>query len=150
MAESAATSPEHPVLGVAAKAIIRRDDGTILLIRRSATSKAYPGTWDLPGGKMDRGERLVDALAREAREETGLLVSEPWPIHVANFEKSPFWVTCVTFVCDGSDGDVRLSSEHDEHLWVSPLALEGRPYAPTIREQLDAFVSLLADLEPER
>ena len=142
-------APAYPALGVAAKGIIRRTDGAVLLIRRSPGSKTDPGCWDLPGGKMDRGERLVEALAREAREETGLIVHAARPIYVAHFEKEPFWVTCVTFLCASYEGEIRLSSEHTEHAWVLPGDLGGRAYSRAIREQLDAFVAVAGD-EPQR
>ena len=137
--------PAYPALGVAAKGIIRRADGSVLLIRRSPASKTDPACWDLPGGKMDRGERLVDALAREAREETGLTVHGARPFYVAHFEKEPFWVTCVTFVCTSYEGDVRLSSEHVEHAWVDPGDLAGRTYSRAIREQIEAFAAFAKD-----
>lgn len=141
-------APAYPALGVAAKGIIRRADGAVLLIRRSPTSKTDPGCWDLPGGKMDRGERLVDALAREAREETGLIVQGARPLYVAHFEKAPFWVTCVTFLCASYEGEVQLSGEHDDHAWVMPGDLGGRTYSRAIREQLEAYVAAAVDLPP--
>jgi ADP-ribose pyrophosphatase YjhB (NUDIX family) len=49
--------------------IIRREDGAILMERR-----ADNGTWGLPGGSLDAGESLREAVAREVREETGLEV----------------------------------------------------------------------------
>ena len=136
--------PAYPALGVAAKGIIRRGDGAVLLIRRSPRSKADPGAWDLPGGKMAYGELLGDALVREVREETGLVVTGTRPFHVSNFVKEHFWVTCVTFECIGvEDAAVRLSDEHVEHAWVSLDDLGGRPYAMAIREQLDAFAAIV-------
>jgi 8-oxo-dGTP diphosphatase len=137
----ATQKPAYPALGVAAKGIIRRPDGTVLLIKRSPHSGADPGSWDLPGGKMAYGERLVDALIREAREETGLIVTVARPFHVSHFVKDPFWVTCVTFECASFDGQVQLSDEHVEHAWVSPDQLDDRPYARAIREQLEAFAA---------
>jgi 8-oxo-dGTP diphosphatase len=137
--------PSYPALGVAAKGIIRRADATVLLIRRSPASKTDPGCWDLPGGKMDRGERLVDTLAREVREETGLTVHGARPFYVAHFDKDPFWVTCVTFLCDSFDGDVQLSSEHVEHVWVDPGDLAGRTYSRAIREQIEAYAAFARD-----
>ena len=135
-------TPPYPALGVAAKGIVRRDDGAILLIRRSPASSTDPECWDLPGGKMGYGERLADALVREVREETGLMVDPLRPFHVCHFVKEPFWVTCVTFVCSRPTGDIRLSDEHVAHEWVMPDGLEPRPYARAIREQLDAFLAI--------
>jgi 8-oxo-dGTP diphosphatase len=134
----------YPALGVAAKGIVRRDDGAVLIIRRSPHSGTDPGSWDLPGGKMAYGERLVDALVREVHEETGLTVTSARPFHVSHFVKEPFWVTCVTFECSGFKGQVRLSDEHVEHAWVSLGEFDGRPYARAIREQLAAFAALSA------
>jgi 8-oxo-dGTP diphosphatase len=55
----------RPVVGVAAAA--RTDDGRWLLIRRGDT-----GTWALPGGTVEWGETLTDALRRELEEEGGV------------------------------------------------------------------------------
>jgi len=47
----------------------------ILLIRRSKTSRAFPGMWALPGGKVEDGELLEEALHREIMEECGIKVA---------------------------------------------------------------------------
>jgi 8-oxo-dGTP diphosphatase len=56
-----------PVLGVSAVVI---HDGDLLLVRRGPGVAA--GVWALPGGHVERGELLVEAVVRELREETGL------------------------------------------------------------------------------
>jgi 8-oxo-dGTP diphosphatase len=134
--------PSYPALGVAAKAIILNAAGEVLVIRRSPQSSWCPGAWDLPGGKMDGRERLAEVLVREVREETGLTVraGAAVPFCVSHFVKEPFWVTCVTFVCPGYEGEVRLSAEHAEYGWVVPGRHHGLVYAEGIEEQIDAYV----------
>src|ERR1700743_2300605 len=61
--------PQHPLLGVGAL-IMRR--GSILLGERGR--EPLKGYWSLPGGLVETGERLEDALKREVFEETGLRV----------------------------------------------------------------------------
>lgn len=48
----------------------------ILLTRRAPTLRAHGGQWALPGGRIDAGERPVDAALRELREELGLALDE--------------------------------------------------------------------------
>ena len=53
-------------------------DGRILLCQRSQTKKFAPGAWHMPGGGVDEGESIEDALRRELREELALeLVDTP-------------------------------------------------------------------------
>ncbi len=47
-------------------------DRCVLLARRSAARKAYPGLWSFPGGHVEEGEGLEQALHRELREEVGI------------------------------------------------------------------------------
>ncbi len=56
-------------------ALIRNEKGEYLLLRRSENSRTNPGKWDLPGGKVDRGETLKEAVAREVQEETGISIN---------------------------------------------------------------------------
>lgn len=53
-------------------AIVIKDNKDVLLIQRSLESRAYAGWWALPGGKVEAGELLKDAIIREVKEETGL------------------------------------------------------------------------------
>ena len=64
------TSLNRPALGVST--LVRRGD-SVLLVRRG--QPPAEGMWAFPGGKVEFGESLVDAAAREVREETGLTVA---------------------------------------------------------------------------
>ncbi len=55
-------------------ALILDEHQQCLMLRRSASSKHYAGTWEPPGGKCDSGEAMEAALLREVEEETGLQV----------------------------------------------------------------------------
>ena len=60
--------PEAPLVGVAA--VIFDADGRVLLVKRGRPPRE--GTWGLPGGLLDLGERLEDGVKREVREECGV------------------------------------------------------------------------------
>jgi len=66
-----------------AVAVLIRSDGEVLLARRPA-SKVYPGYWEFPGGKVEPGEPIRDALRREIHEELGIEVerAHPWIMRV--------------------------------------------------------------------
>jgi 8-oxo-dGTP diphosphatase len=53
--------------------------GRFLLGKRSTHRKAYPGVWDLPGGHVETGEAVEQALVRELREELGVTATK-WRI----------------------------------------------------------------------
>ena len=68
-AENGRRYPKRPLVGVGA-IIIRR--GRILMAQRG--NEPLKGWWSLPGGLLEIGESLQDAVCREVREETGLEV----------------------------------------------------------------------------
>jgi mutator protein MutT len=63
------TYPDRPIVAVGAVIL---DHGCVLLIQRG--QEPLKGAWSLPGGAVEVGETLADALVREVREETALEV----------------------------------------------------------------------------
>ncbi len=61
----------HPILAVAA--IVFDAAGRVLVVERGRPPGA--GLWSVPGGRLELGEPIAAAVAREVREETGLVVT---------------------------------------------------------------------------
>ena len=66
--------------------VMLRPDGTVLLGNRPA-GKPWPGWWELPGGKIEFGESVIQALARELNEELGIRLTQatPWVTYVHRY-----------------------------------------------------------------
>jgi 8-oxo-dGTP diphosphatase len=71
--EDAASTAPRPVVDVAVGVLIRAD-GRFLLASRPE-GKVYAGYWEFPGGKLEKGESVEAALARELHEELGITVA---------------------------------------------------------------------------
>jgi 8-oxo-dGTP diphosphatase len=71
-------SGERPVTDVAVGVLIA-PDGTFLLTSRPE-GKVYAGYWEFPGGKLEPGESVEQALRRELQEEIGITIgaAQPW------------------------------------------------------------------------
>lgn len=78
-AATAGDAPTVPTVVDVAVGVVLREDGRVLLAQRPE-GKPYAGWWEFPGGKLEAGESVAEALARELHEELGLEVlgSSPW------------------------------------------------------------------------
>ena len=71
------TSDARPLVDVVC-AVIQKPNGEFLLAQRPS-GKFYEGYWEFPGGKVEPGESIADATARELYEELGISVEESFP-----------------------------------------------------------------------
>jgi 8-oxo-dGTP pyrophosphatase MutT (NUDIX family) len=101
-----------------ARALVEDAEGRVLLVRR-ASWDTLPGLWELPGGKVDRGERVMRALARELEEETGLMFAEGHRISHRDMISPRGRRVREHVYAVSAVGTVTLSDEHDAYLWVS-------------------------------
>jgi len=99
-------------------ALVRNEKGEYLLLRRSENSRTNPGKWDLPGGKVDRGETLKEAVAREVWEETGISINPGGIAGEVTFELPAKKVIAIVYDGGFNVTDVHLSYEHEEYTWL--------------------------------
>jgi 8-oxo-dGTP diphosphatase len=66
--------------------VLLRADGAFLLTSRPA-GKVFAGYWEFPGGKLEAGETVEQALARELQEELGITIAgaKPWKIELMDY-----------------------------------------------------------------
>ena len=84
--------------------------------------------WDIPGGRIDTGEELADALRREIKEETGLdLVEIESIFHAQDILWNPqLHVVRITYLVKAA-GEVTISEEHSEFRWFAKDELPPDP-----------------------
>jgi len=66
--------------------VLLREDKSFLLTSRPA-GKAYAGYWEFPGGKLEAGETVEQALRRELQEELGIEIGDavPWKVEMVDY-----------------------------------------------------------------
>jgi len=119
-------------------ALIVNDDGRVLAARRSS-SMDLPGKWEFPGGKVEPGETLQEALIREIKEELGIVVgiSDTMSAHVHHYKEKS--IQLIPFVCSVLSGEIILR-EHQSWNWFHRDELEQLDWAeadiPVLKEYL--------------
>lgn len=105
--------------GLTMRGIIKNDDGEILILKRHPKSRTDPDTWELPGGKMEKGEFFDEALIREIKEETNLDCSVG-DLAIAIQHDYPFKRTVqMIMYLDDVKGEVKISDEHTDARYAS-------------------------------
>ncbi len=96
-------------------AIIATSDDRILFCKRSMTLKVAPGLWHMPGGGIEEGETVEEAITRELSEELGLSVREAAKFSGVQHDYPAGGETHRTlFVYVVAEGSIVLCPENDE------------------------------------
>jgi 8-oxo-dGTP diphosphatase len=105
--------------GLTVRGIIKNDSGEILIVKRHPKSRTDPEMWELPGGKVEKGEFFADALVREIKEETNLDVGVgDFAEAIQNDYSHKRTVQIMMYLVD-VEGEVAISDEHTEFMWAS-------------------------------
>ena len=104
-------------------------DGDVLLVRRAYPPRA--GEWSLPGGRIELGESLVDAVRRELLEETGIEVEvgrvvEVFDrVHRDDNGRVRYHFVIVDFLCRAVGGTLCAGDDASAARWVPRAAVAG-------------------------
>ena len=111
--------PERPIVGVGAVVL---DGGRVVLVKRA--HEPLTGEWSLPGGAVDVGETLEEAIRREIREETCLEVEVGPIVDVLDrIRYDPdgrvkFHYVLIDFLCRPCGGTLQCASDAEEAAWA--------------------------------
>jgi ADP-ribose pyrophosphatase YjhB (NUDIX family) len=137
-------APEPNSVVPAAVAVVAREDGAVLLIRRTDN-----GNWALPGGAIEMTESVADAAVRETFEETGIQIEVTGllgiysdPRHIIHFtsndEVRREFSVVVTARPVG--GEPTVSTESSEVRWVATQDLGAYPMGSAMRRRIDDYL----------
>ena len=108
---------------VTAVAVIRRNDGRILLLKRHDNETVYPGHYTFPGGKVEGNDTLLETLQKEVKEECGLVIKPGLILLKEKAIGRPDGQTSksFSFLCsvENTDNVVLSKNEFTDYVWVN-------------------------------
>ncbi len=110
--------------------IVKDSAGRVLIVKRDNTTHSR-GSWCLPGGKVDYGQRVAQAAAKELFEETALKCKAmDFLFYQDSLPPSPGEMHCINFYfeCE-NQGDIVLNNESSAYAWIGPEDLDKYPVA---------------------
>jgi nucleoside triphosphatase len=122
-------------------ALISNSAGEILLIKQSK----WKETFSIPGGHVEWGEKLEEAITREVDEETGLKVTDLQQFNVSEYvlgdenaaEKHYIFID---FVCKTDNNNVTLGEEASEYCWVKPQDALDLPLTSNTKALIQKYI----------
>ncbi len=136
--------PGKDYIGVGCGVLILNKNKETLLLKRGKNSKNEVGYWNKPGGALDYGEKVIDALKREAREEIGVEI-DIWGYlpHADSIMKKDgqHWVG-FNYLANIKSGTARIMEPHkfDDMQWFGLDKLP-KKLSPMTREAIKNYLA---------
>lgn len=137
---------------VTAVAVIRKEEGKYLVLKRSDREIAYPGMYTFPGGKIEDNDTVEETLIQEAKEEADLDLK---PGKILLKDKSFVrpdgqTVKVFSYLCEAQDiSHIKISQDFTDYRWVSLADLESLPHVGLEDELIQAEKLYEAGLSPD-
>lgn len=95
------------------------DPKKFLVLKRAAFHPYRPNEWELPGGNVLYGQKHIDSLMNEVKEETGLEVVNITPIDVFTRMEKDFYFLIISYQGKATTDQVTISHEHTDFKWMT-------------------------------
>ena len=123
--------------GLTMRGVIKNTDNEILILKRHPKSKTDPEMWELPGGKVEKGEHFTNALIREIKEETNLDCEVgDFCEAVQNDYMHKRTVQLIMYL-ENIEGDVKISEEHTEFMWADLEKIRSLEISSSLKKILE-------------
>lgn len=133
----------RPIVEVAVGVVVKPDQS--ILLGQRPVGKPYAGYWEFPGGKIETGETILQALRRELQEEINLTINDANELLVIEHDYPHAYVRLHICVVTSWVGDL-MGLEGQELIWLSKYELENIDQSP-VKPILPATLPILQDLK---
>jgi mutator protein MutT len=124
---------------LAITALIKNKQGNkFLVVKRSKNEIAFPGKWAFPGGKVEKGQTVLETLKREVLEEAGVEIEES-----KRFLKDYTFVrpdghnvVGLAFEVTAKSEKVKISSDFEDYRWITPEELSRLDHIKGMEEEV--------------
>ena len=137
---------QPPIHRTVVVGLVRNSLGELLICRMKDDRGVFPGQWGFPGGGIEPGEQMLEALRREMREELGIEISHIRPAFFkdGSYEKlfadgsqRAVYMIFLVFECRAIEEIIRLNEEFNEYRWVAEDGMREYDLNPETLDTLD-------------